>query len=288
MNALFRTAGIAVIVVVVILFFSLFQVDQTEQALVLQLGKPVRVITAPGLKARLPLLQQVIVFDRRLLVYDAASAEIITSDKKNLVVDNYSKWRIVDPLRFYQTVKNERGAQARLDDIIYSELRVELGKETLNDIVAKVRSQIMATVTRNSNRAAAEYGIEVVDVRIKRADLPTENEQHVFSRMQAERQRQAKKYRSEGEEEALKITSLADRDRKIILAEAYRQAQEIRGQGELEAIAIYAAAFEQDEEFYDFYRSLRAYRKAFADRGMVVLDRDSELLRYFDAPHRRR
>jgi membrane protease subunit HflC len=288
MNALFRTAGIAVIVVVAILFFSLFQVDQTEQALVLQLGKPVRVITAPGLKARLPLLQQVIVFDRRLLVYDAASAEIITSDKKNLVVDNYSKWRIVDPLRFYQTVKNERGAQARLDDIIYSELRVELGKETLNDIVAKVRSQIMATVTRNSNLAAAEYGIEVVDVRIKRADLPTENEQHVFSRMQAERQRQAKKYRSEGEEEALKITSLADRDRKIILAEAYRQAQEIRGQGELEAIAIYAAAFEQDEEFYDFYRSLRAYRKAFADRGMVVLDRDSELLRYFDAPHRRR
>ncbi|MBN2232078.1 MAG: protease modulator HflC [Deltaproteobacteria bacterium] len=287
MNALLRTAGIAVIVAVIVLFFSLFRVDQAEQALVLQLGKPVRVITDPGLKVKLPLLQQVIVFDRRLLVYDAAPAEIITSDKKNLVVDNYSKWRIVDPLRFYQTVKNERGGQARLDDIIYSELRVALGKESLNDIVAKVRTEIMATVTRNGNRAAAEYGIEVVDVRIKRADLPTENEQHVFSRMQAERQRQAKKYRSEGDEEALKITSLADRDRTIILAEAYRQAQEIRGQGELEAIGIYAAAFEQDEEFYDFYRSLRAYRKAFADRGTVVLDRDSELLRYFDAPHRK-
>ena len=256
--------NIKVIVVVVVVLAlvgmsTMFKVDQTQQALVLQLGKPMRVITEPGLNFKIPLLQQVITFDHRLLVYDASPAEIVTSDKKNLVIDNYSKWRIVDPLKFYQTVKNVVGAQSRLDDIIYSELRVELGKETLNDIVAKVRTEIMETVTMKSNKAAVDYGIEVIDVRIKRADLPTENEKHVFSRMQAERQRQAKKYRSEGEEEALKIRSRADKERTILLAEAYRTAQEARGEGELQAIAIYAEAFQQDEEFYQFYRSCLLY-----------------------------
>jgi len=273
---------IAAVLIVMAALSSLFQVDQTQQALVLQLGKPVRVITAPGLNYKLPVLQQVMFFDRRLLVYDAAPAEIVTSDKKNLVVDNYSKWRIVDPLKFYQTVKNVAGAQSRLDDIIYSEFRVELGKETLNDIVAKVRTRIMKAVTKNSNKAAADYGIEVVDVRIKRADLPVENERHVFSRMQAERQRQAKKYRSEGEEEALKIRSQAEKERTIILAEAYRKAQEVRGEGEQAAIAIYAKAFQQDEEFYNFYRSLQAYEKALAEKSTLVLGSDNEFFRYMN------
>jgi membrane protease subunit HflC len=273
---------IAVVLIAMAALSSLFQVDQTQQALVLQLGKPVRVITEPGLNYKLPVLQQVMFFDRRLLVYDAAPAEIVTSDKKNLVVDNYSKWRIVDPLKFYQTVKNVAGAQSRLDDIIYSEFRVELGKETLNDIVAKVRTRIMKAVTKNSNKAAADYGIEVVDVRIKRADLPVENERHVFSRMQAERQRQAKKYRSEGEEEALKIRSQAEKERTIILAEAYRKAQEVRGEGEQAAIAIYAKAFQQDEEFYNFYRSLQAYEKALAEKSTLVLGSDNEFFRYMN------
>ncbi len=273
---------IAAVLIVMAALSSLFQVDQTQQALVLQLGKPVRVITEPGLNYKLPVLQQVMFFDRRLLVYDAAPAEIVTSDKKNLVVDNYSKWRIVDPLKFYQTVKNVAGAQSRLDDIIYSEFRVELGKETLNDIVAKVRTRIMKAVTKNSNKAAADYGIEVVDVRIKRADLPVENERHVFSRMQAERQRQAKKYRSEGEEEALKIRSQAEKERTIILAEAYRKAQEVRGEGEQAAIAIYAKAFQQDEEFYNFYRSLQAYEKALAEKSTLVLGSDNEFFRYMN------
>ncbi len=273
---------IAAVLIAMAALSSLFQVDQTQQALVLQLGKPVRVITEPGLNYKLPVLQQVMFFDRRLLVYDAAPAEIVTSDKKNLVVDNYSKWRIVDPLKFYQTVKNIAGAQSRLDDIIYSEFRVELGKETLNDIVAKVRTRIMKSVTRNSNKAAADYGIEVVDVRIKRADLPVENERHVFSRMQAERQRQAKKYRSEGEEEALKIRSQAEKERTIILAEAYRKAQEVRGEGEQAAIAIYAKAFQQDEEFYNFYRSLQAYEKALAEKSTLVLGSGNEFFRYMN------
>ncbi len=273
---------IAAVLIAMAALSSLFQVDQTQQALVLQLGKPVRVITEPGLNYKLPVLQQVMFFDRRLLVYDAAPAEIVTSDKKNLVVDNYSKWRIVDPLKFYQTVKNIAGAQSRLDDIIYSEFRVELGKETLNDIVAKVRTRIMKAVTRNSNKAAADYGIEVVDVRIKRADLPVENERHVFSRMQAERQRQAKKYRSEGEEEALKIRSQAEKERTIILAEAYRKAQEVRGEGEQAAIAIYAKAFQQDEEFYNFYRSLQAYEKALAEKSTLVLGSGNEFFRYMN------
>lgn len=277
-----RVIVIAAVIIVMVVLSALFQVDQTQQALVLQLGKPVRVISNPGLNYKVPLLQQVMFFDRRLLVYDAAPAEIVTSDKKNLVVDNYSKWRIVDPLKFYQTVKNIAGAQSRLDDIIYSEFRVELGKETLNDIVAKVRDKIMKTVTANSNKTAADYGIEVVDVRIKRADLPVENEQHVFSRMQAERQRQAKKYRSEGEEEAIKIRSQAEKERTVILAEAYRKSQEIRGEGEQKAIAIYARAFEQDESFYSFYRSLQAYEKALADKSTLVLGSGNEFFRYMN------
>ncbi len=278
----FRIIVIVIAAAVLLTMSALFQVDQTQQALVLQLGKPVRVVTEPGLNYKIPLLQQVVFFDRRLLLYDAAPAEIVTSDKKNLVVDNYSKWRIVDPLRFYQTVKNVPGAQSRLDDIIYSELRVELGKETLNDIVAKVRTRIMKTVTAKSNQAAADYGIKVIDVRIKRADLPTENENHVYSRMQAERQRQAKKYRSEGEEEALKIRSQADKERTIILAEAYRKSQEIRGAGEKKAIAIYARAFSQDEDFFSFYRSLQAYEKALKTRTTLVLDSEGEFFQYLN------
>jgi len=277
-----RVIVIAGVIIAMVILSSLFQVDQRQQALVLQLGKPVRVIAKPGLNYKLPLLQQVIFFDRRLLVYDAAPAEIVTSDKKNLVVDNYSKWRIVDPLKFYQTVKNVAGAQSRLDDIIYSEFRVELGKETLNDIVAKVRTRIMKTVTANSNKAAADYGIEVMDVRVKRADLPIENERHVFSRMQAERQRQAKKYRSEGEEEAIKIRSQAEKERTIILAEAYRKSQEVRGEGEQKAIAIYAQAFQQDEDFYSFFRSLQAYEKALADNSTLVMGSGNEFFRYMN------
>ncbi len=279
-----KIVRIALVIVAVALFFvvnAFFIVDQTEQALVLQLGKPVRVIKEPGLNMKIPFLQQVVSFDRRLLHYDAAPAEIITKDKKNLVIDNYSKWQIIDPLKFYQSVRTEAGAQSRLDDIIYSELRMELGKETLNDIVSKVRERIMLTVTRESNKAAAAYGIKVFDVRIKAADLPHENEIHVYTRMQAERQRQAKRYRSEGEETAMKIRSQADRERTIIISEAYKKTERIKGEGEQAAIKTYADAFSQDPDFYEFYRSLQAYEKALEKRSTMVLEKNGEFLKYF-------
>jgi len=272
---------IVLVVIAVFIYNSLFIVDQTQQAMVLQLGKPVKVVKDPGLQMKLPFLQQVTFFDRRLLHYDAAPAEIITSDKKNLVIDNYSKWRIVDPLKFFQSVKTEAGAQSRLDDIIYSKLRVELGKETLIDIVSKVREEIMHLVTIQSNEGAAAYGIEVLDVRIKAADLPRENEKHVFTRMQAERQRQAKRYRSEGEEKAMKIRSRADRERTIIISEAYKESEKIKGEGEQAAIKIAADAYGQDSDFYSFYRSLQAYSKSLGQKTTVVMDRDGEFLRHF-------
>ncbi len=274
--------GLIVLVVVVLLIYNgLYVVDQTQQAMVLQLGKPVKVVKKPGLQVKIPFLQQVTYFDRRLLHYDAAPAEIITSDKKNLVIDNYSKWRIVDPLKFFQSVRTELGAQSRLDDIIYSQLRVELGKETLIDIVSKVREEIMHVVTMQSNKAAAAYGIEVIDVRIKAADLPRENEKHVFTRMQAERQRQAKRYRSEGEERAMKIRSRADKERTIILSEAYKDSEKIRGEGEQAAIKIAADAYGQDHDFYSFYRSLQAYSKSLGQKTTVVMDRNGEFLSHF-------
>ncbi|MCD6293265.1 MAG: protease modulator HflC [Deltaproteobacteria bacterium] len=275
-------SGLIVLVVAAVLIFNaFFIVDQTQQALVLQLGKPVKVIKEPGLAFKIPFLQQVTYFDRRLLHYDAAPAEIITSDKKNLVIDNYSKWKIVDPLKFFKSVRAESGAQSRLDDIIYSQLRVELGKETLIDIVSKVREEIMHTVTVQSNAAAAAYGIEVLDVRIKAADLPLENEKHVFTRMQAERQRQAKRYRSEGEEKAMKIRSRSDKERTIILSQAYKESEKLRGEGEQTAIKISADAFGQDPDFYSFYRSLQAYSKSLGTQSTVVMDRDGEFLQYF-------
>jgi membrane protease subunit HflC len=272
---------IIIVIVAVFIFNGLYVVDQTQQAMVLQLGKPVKVVKEPGLKMKIPFLQQVTFFDRRLLHYDAAPAEIITSDKKNLVIDNYSKWKIVDPLKFFQSVRTEAGAQSRLDDIIYSKLRVELGKETLIDIVSKVREEIMHLVTVQSNEAAVAYGIEVLDVRIKAADLPRENEKHVFTRMQAERQRQAKRYRSEGEEKAMKIRSQSDKERTIILSEAYRESEKIKGEGEQTAIKIAADAYGQDPDFYSFYRSLQAYSKSLSQKTTVVMDRDGEFLRHF-------
>jgi len=272
--------GILVVAVLILVNLAFFTVDQTEQAIVVQLGKPVNVITEPGLHFKLPFIQEVIFFEKRLLVYDAAPAEILTQDKKNLVVDNYSKWKIIDPLRCYQTVRNIRGAQSRLDDIVYSQLRVELGVHTLSEILSKTRAELMRDVTVQSDKAARAYGIKVVDVRIKRADLPPENERAVFGRMRAERERQAKKYRSEGQEESQKIKSAADKERAIILAQAYRQAQEIKGKGDAESIRIYAQAFKQDPEFYKFTRTLDAYKKSLKEDISLVLTPSNPFLEY--------
>lgn len=272
--------GVVIVVFLIAVNASLYTVDQTKSAIIVQLGKPVRVVLEPGLHIKTPFIQQITYFDNRILDYDAAPAEILTKDKKNLVVDNYSKWRIKAPLKLYKTVRNELGAQSRLDDIIYSQLRVELGRHTLNEIISEARDDIMKKVTMKSNTIADDYGIEVVDVRIKRADLPPENERYVFERMKAERQRKAMKYRSEGQEEALKVRATADKERTIILAEAYKKAEKSKGDGDARAIKIYAQAFEQDPEFYSFIRSLEAYKKSLKKGTTMILSPDMEFFKY--------
>ena len=268
------------ILAVVILSSTIFVVDQTQQAMILELGKYKREIKTPGIKYRVPFLQQVTIFDLRLLEYDAEPSEIITQDKKNLIVDNYTRWRITDPLKYFQSVRNEAGARARLDDIIYSNVRQELGRYTLTQIVSEDRSKIMDKITELSNQQALAYGIQVLDVRIKRADLPPENEKAVFGRMQAERQRQAKQYRSEGDEEAQRIRAGAEKEKSVILAEAYRQAQINRGEGDARATRIYAEAYNRDPQFFALTRSLESYQKSLKEKTTIILDPESEFFHY--------
>ncbi|HEX4967132.1 MAG TPA: protease modulator HflC [Nitrospiraceae bacterium] len=275
---------IALAVVVVGLFFlgasPLFTVDITQSAIVVQLGKPVRNITEPGLYVKVPFIQEVTYFDNRLLDYDSQAQDVITQDKKTLLLDNYAKWRIVDPLKVYQNFQTQRGARQRLNDIIYSELRVELGRHDLLEIVADHRADLMKIVTQRSHEKASAYGIEIQDVRIKRADLPEQNEKAVFARMQAERERQAKQYRAEGAEEAQKIRSEAEKDREIILAQAYKESEELRGAGDAKAFKVYAEAYRQDAHFFEFTRSMEAYKKTFKDKSTLVVSPDSEFLHY--------
>ena len=270
----------AIVVGVFLLLQCVFVVDQTERAILLQLGKPVGEDFGPGLNFKLPFVQNVIFFDARVLEYDSPAAEIITQDKKNMVVDNYSRWVIENPLLFYRTVRNIQGGLSRIDDIVYSQLREALGRYTLTEIVAIERSTIMEEVTAKANSLLRDYGIRVIDVRIKRTDLPKENQMAIYGRMQAERERQAKQYRSEGREEAAKITTMADRQRTVILADARRAAESARGEGEAAATAIYAQALTQDPEFFEFVRTMDAYKKTMKDQTQFVLTPESEFFKF--------
>ncbi|HQB29703.1 MAG TPA: protease modulator HflC [Syntrophales bacterium] len=276
---------VAIVVLLAALFLvtqSLFVVDQAEQAIVIQLGKPLEGTYQAGLHWKIPFIQEVIRFEKRILLYDSDPTEILTKDKKNLLVDNYAKWVIREPLTYYKSVRNETGAQLRLDDIVYAQLRVELGRHTMEDIVSTTRNDIMTIVTQKSDELARAYGIDVVDVRIKRADLPEQNEKSVFERMRAERERQAKQYRSEGEEESLKIRAAADRDREIILAKAYEEAEKMKGEGDSQSIRIYGEAYGQDPEFFEFYRTMEAYRKALKTETTLVATPGEEFFRYLE------
>ena len=263
---------------------SLFTVDETEQAIVTQLGKFVREVKQPGLHFKIPLIQKEHKFEARVMEYDAAAAKIITDDKKHLVIDNYARWKIIDPLKFYQTVGNEFSAQSRLDDIVFSEMREELARHTLTEIVSVNRQKLMNEVAEQCARKAAEYGIQVIDVRIKRADLPQEVTYSVFDRMKAERQRIAKKYRSEGEEESVKIKAQTDKDKTILLADSYMLAEKTKGEGDAEALKIYAQAYEKDPEFYSFVRTLEAYVNSLGKGTTLVLPGDSEFFQYLSPP----
>ena len=261
-------------------FTSIFIVDETEQVVVLQFGKPVRIITEPGLHIKVPFpIQEKNVFENRLLEYDSPPEEILSKDKKSLIVDNYVRWKIVDPLQFLKTVQAIPTALSRMDDIVYSELRRELGTHDMVEIITENREELMEKVTVASNRATQDYGIEVVDVRIRRVDLPSQNEESIYARMDAERKRQANKFRSEGEEEAQKIRATTDRDKTIILADAYKQAERIRGEGDAKAVEVYADAYSADPKFYEFVRTLDAYKKIIDDKTMLVLPSDSRLFK---------
>ena len=265
---------------VLFLYSTIIVVDETEQIVILQFGKPVQTIKDPGLNFKLPAPIQVSnTFEKRLLEYDVPPEEILSRDKKSLIIDNYVRWRIVDPLLFLQTVRAVPTAKTRLDDIVYSELRQELGNHDMVEIITETRELIMDKVTKASNEETSKYGIEVIDVRIRRVDLPRENEASIYARMEAERERQANKFRSEGEEEAQKIRAATDRDKTIILAEAYKKAQIIRGEGEAEALDIYASSFSKDTEFYEFLRTLETYEKVIDKKTTLVLPGDSKLFK---------
>ena len=276
-----KNIALIVIAGLVVLFFwfALYTIDETEQAIILEFGKPMgETISSPGLHFKLP-WQSVIKFENRILEYDVEPQAIITKDKKKLEVDNYARWRIADPLLFYRSVRTLNGALSRIDPIVYSELRVELGKHVLSDIVDSNRVKIMETVSNETQIKLSEYGIDIIDVRIKRADLSKENERAVFDRMRAERLRIAKQYRSEGEEAALEIRAETDKEKTIILATAYKESQILRGEGDAKAVEIYAKAFQSDPKFYEFIRTLEAYEKVVDKKSTLILSTDSDLFR---------
>ena len=273
-------AILIVAVALVTINLSVYTISMTEQAVITQLGKPIKNVEEPGLHFKIPFIQKVTKFPNQLLDYDSAPTEILTKDKKNLLIDNYAKWRVIDSLKLLQTVQNVNGAQSRLDDIIYSELRVELGRHDLVDIIAITRGEIMRLVTERSNEKAKAYGIAVLDVRIKRADMPQEIANSIYNRMRTERQRIAKEYRAEGKEKAQKIRAQTDKEKIVLLAKAYKEEQVIRGEGDARAIRIYAKALGKDPEFYSFIRSLEAYKIIFKEKSTIILPPDTEFFKY--------
>ena len=263
---------------------SMYIVSEWQQGLVFQFGDPVRVVREPGLYFKTPLVHDLVMLDKRVLGTQPQSAEYLTLDKKRLLVDHVSRWQITDPLLFYRTVRSETGAMARLDQVIAGRLREEIAKHNFIDIVRAKREQIMATVTEGVLGSATSFGITLLDVRIMRVDLPTEVQASVFARMQAERERIAKRYRAEGEEQALEIRAASDKEREIILATAYGKAQVLRGEGDAQAALVTADAFGQDLEFYGLVRRLQVYETILAEGSTIMLPPDSDLLRYLESP----
>lgn len=262
---------------------SLYIVDQRQQAILFQMGEIVDVKTSPGLYFKLPLVQNVRYFESRIMTMDTAEPErFITSEKKNVLVDLFVKWRIVDVKQYYVSVRGEEMlAETRLAQTVNSSLRDEFGNRTVHDVVSGERDKIMEIMRQKADADARKIGVEVVDVRLKRVDLPQEVSESVYRRMEAERKRVANELRSTGAAESEKIRADADKQREVVLAEAYRKAQEVKGEGDAKAAAIYAKAFQQNPEFYSFYRSLEAYRQSFRNKGdMMVLDPGSEFFKY--------
>jgi len=273
---------IGLALVIALTSMSMFTVHITQSAVLLELQKPKEIITEPGLYFKIPFIQKIRYFSKQLLDNDSPPAEVITRDKKNLLIDNFSLWRITDPLKFLETVRSVNGARARLDDIVYSELRVEIGTHDLHAAVTESRETIMAKITEEANVKAAEYGIELADVRIKRIDLPPEIANSIFNRMRTERERIAKEYRSEGNEESTKIRATTDKEKTILIAEAYKQEQTVRGKGDAKAIKIYADALQKDPKFYAFIRSMEAYKTSLKNDTTILMTEDSDFLKFLN------
>lgn len=284
MRSLAIFVGIVLIAVIAFNLFT-FTVDETRKAVVIQFGEIVRIVESPGLYSKIPFIQSVTYLEDRILNYDIQPQEVLTYDQKRLVIDNYAIWRIDDPQRFVETTGGRLvGGQSKIDEIVYSDLRNILAKHTLDEIVSAERIEYLREVTELSRAKLLDgFGIFLIDVRIKRADLPSEIEQAVFSRMRSERERIAAQLRAEGEEQARQITSNADKEVVIILAEAQKDAEKVRGEGDAQALEIYAGAYNQDPDFYRFWRTLESYKIALATNTRIVLSSDSDYLRYLES-----
>ena len=274
-----------VIIAIIILFNALFIVRQTQQTLILQFGDPIRIIQKPGLNIKIPLIQSAIYYDVRILEFDAEVEEVILSDQKRLLVDAFIRYKIVDPLKFYQAVGNENGFKARVTGLLSGSLRRVMGGDPLEVVLSQDRTSLMEKIQEGINLEAVNFGVSIVDVRIKRADLPKANSEAIFGRMRAEREKEARQFRAEGAEESQKIKAKAEKDKVVIVAEAKKKSQIIKGLGDEEAVRIYANAFNKDKEFFAFYRSMEAYKQAFLegeDDPTLILSPDSDFFKYFN------
>jgi membrane protease subunit HflC len=286
MRAFLALLIICVGLAAVAIYASAFIVHQNEQALVLRFGEPKRVVNTPGLNWKVPLVDSVEIYDKRILDLDSQPQEVTASDQKRLVVDSFARYRIVDPLKFYQTLRYEEGVRSRLGPIIDSAMRRVLGAATFQDVVRDKREYLMNRIAQTVNKEGNDFGLEVVDVRIKRADLPEQNSKSVFDRMRAERQREAAEFRAQGTAEANRIKATADREATVIRAEATRKGEQTRGAGDAERNKIYAEAYTKDQEFFEFYRSMQAYEHGLkSEDTRLLISPDSDFFKYFADPH---
>ncbi len=268
---------------------SFYIVSQAEQAIVLQFGEPVREVKEPGLKLKIPFIQNVIVYDKRLLNLDPPAQEVVLNDKKRLDVDSFTRYQIVDPLKFYKTVRTEEQARSKLEEIVNSSLRKILGRITLQELLSQKRNQIMRDISSAVKIDAEQIGVSVADVRIRRADLPIEVLQAINARMKSEREREAKEFRGQGQQLSQQIKAMAEKEKTILIAEAEKKAQIIRGNGDKESTEIWNNAANTDPEFYAYYRSLEAYRKAMGNGDTsMVLSPNSEFFEFFETPMKNR
>ena len=278
-----KVISFLMIVLVILLAYNFFTftVDETKTAVVKQFGEVVKISKEPGLHFKMPFVQNVIYLEDRILSYDIEPRKLITSDKKHLLVNNYALWKIEDPLKFVQSMSGQRTlAQTRIDDIVYSNLRNKLASETFDNIVSEKRIAYLNSITEESRKQLKDYGIHLIDVKIKRADLPEANEEAVYERMSSERKQKAKEIRAQGQRESEIIKAEADKEAEIIGAQAEKKAQQLRGQGDAAALKVYSDVYSQDTEFYQFWRSLQSYKNALQEKTTIILSEDMKYLKY--------